>query len=189
MPWDRRKNYRKCRDHYPVIAHPPCAQWGRTAPLASKNMETKSLALLCLQEVRRCGGILEHPRDSSLWGFANIPLSGARDQFGGLCITIDQFDYGHVARKMTTLYIVGLPRMTALEAAYRLSCLGASGVSNRQPERILECSKAVRELTPARLARAMCQFVRDMGLSRLDSSGVSRSGFTSITWDGQFCRS
>lgn len=189
VPWDKRRDFRKCQDNYPVIAHPPCAQWGRTAPLANKNMSQKSLALLCLQEVRRCGGILEHPKDSSLWEFAGIPDGGRRDQFGGLRITIDQYDYGHEARKLTTLYLVGLPAMTAMQAAYELGRLGVGVKSPQKPKQVLCCSKAVRELTPAPLARAMCQFVRDFGLSRLEPDGSPRTRITSVVWDGVFHRS
>ena len=55
------------------------------------------------------GGILEHPKGSKLWKEAPLPMPGEpQDEYGGFTILIDQYHFGHVARKWTHLYIVGI---------------------------------------------------------------------------------
>ena len=84
-----------------------------------------------VEQVRRWGGVLEHPAGSKLWehrlatrselpyprdrylaGKRTFDLSGAScaDSFGGYTIEVDQVEWGHVARKRTWLYLVGVPR-------------------------------------------------------------------------------
>ena len=53
----------------PVIAHPPCRYWigglfGRQAIAAARpgGREERQLGRWCVEQVRRCGGILEPPR-------------------------------------------------------------------------------------------------------------------------------
>ena len=92
----------------PVAAHPPCRKWGVLAHMA-KNARPgeKELALFAIEQVRRCGGILEHPASSKLFK-QHLPDAGMfADRYGGYTITIDQFDFGHVAHKLTKLYICG----------------------------------------------------------------------------------
>lgn len=184
-PWDKRRNIMKCTDHYPVIAHPPCAQWGRTAPLARQDMNSKRLAIHCLALIRKCGGVLEHPEASSFWEFAAIPTNGRRDTYGGMCVLVDQYDYGHPARKRTLLYFYGLPAgITALQVNYRLS--GHSVRPTSPPRSVMGCVKADRELTPRPLAEALCDAVRHFGLSQLTDDGRPRQGVSQIVWDGTF---
>jgi len=74
--------------------------------------EDKPLALLAVEQVRRCGGVLEHPKNSGLWPALGLPLPGAPlDEFGGWSIDVEQVSWGHVARKATRLYMVGVDRV------------------------------------------------------------------------------
>lgn len=93
----------------PVVAHPPCRAWGRLRSFAKPRPDEKDLAFFAIEQIRRCGGVLEHPAQSSLWPVAGLPPCGAfKDVFGGWTLAVDQFWWGHRARKRTFLYIVGI---------------------------------------------------------------------------------
>lgn len=70
------------------------------------DLEEKQLGLMCLQYVRRFGGVLEHPAGSAL--FAGLPGAGLRDMYGGQTFVVDQHWFGFAARKRTWLYVVGV---------------------------------------------------------------------------------
>lgn len=90
----------------PVVAHPPCGPWGRLRHLSKKDRA--DLAPLAVAQVRRWGGVLEHPAHSKLWDACSLPKPGEPlDLWGGGTLRVDQSDFGHVARKPTWLYIVG----------------------------------------------------------------------------------
>lgn len=93
----------------PVIAHPPCRSWGRLAHFAKPRDGERDLAFHAVVCVRACGGVLEHPESSRLWAESTLPRPGSGfDDFGGWTLPIDQFWFGHRARKRTLLYIVGV---------------------------------------------------------------------------------
>lgn len=94
----------------PVIAHPPCRSWGRLRHFAKPLPGEKALAVWAVYMVRECGGVLEHPASSMLWRELNLPLGAQKDKYGGFTIDIDQFWFGHKARKKTWLYVCGINR-------------------------------------------------------------------------------
>jgi len=94
----------------PVVAHPPCRAWGMLSHMANPREGEKELAFFAINKVRECGGIIEHPRGSRLFGNYLPDVGEFPDEFGGYTIEIDQFDFGHVAHKPTKLYICGVPR-------------------------------------------------------------------------------
>jgi len=106
--FDLARDARTYTGNDPVIAHPPCRGWGRLRHLAKVRPDEKALALFAIEQVRRCGGVLEHPWASSLWTVAGLPQPGQLDSFGGFTLGVLQGDFGHVAPKATWLYIVGL---------------------------------------------------------------------------------
>lgn len=92
---------------WPVVAHPRCAAWGRYAWKALDDGHTGPIAV---EQVRRWGGVLEHPKDSRLWKHCGLPpVGGLPDEWGGYTIEVAQRDWGHLADKPTFLYIVGCP--------------------------------------------------------------------------------
>ena len=121
--------YRDARTYagwLPVVAHPPCRSWGRLRHMASPFQGERALALHSVQQVRRCGGVLEHPAGSLLWsdlpefGAYPLPAVGAGvDHFGGFSMSLYQSDFGHPAPKHTWLYVVGYSRPGELCKAFR----------------------------------------------------------------------
>ena len=111
---------------WPVVAHPPCARWGRywhggpSAKVRRVKGDDDGCFASALASVRRWGGVLEHPEASSAWqahGLLAPPKSGgwvpAGDWQGWTCC-VERGHYGHLARKATWLYAVRseLPGLT-----------------------------------------------------------------------------
>lgn len=105
--WDADRDARNYPGSYPVIAHPPCRAWGQLRHMAKPRPDEKQLAIFAIDQVRKYGGVLEHPKNSSLWPTANLPTDNILDQYGGWTLPINQYWCGHRADKQTNLYIVG----------------------------------------------------------------------------------
>lgn len=154
--WDIRRDARNYSGVNPVIAHPPCRGWGRLRHLAKPRHDEKALALFAVDQVRRCGGVLEHPMGSSLWSAAGLPLPGHRDSFGGWTLLVDQGWFGHPSPKPTYLYIVGCERADIGDLPVQL---------HRAAGRTVALSPAEREKTPIVFARflvrvaSMCSYI------------------------------
>ena len=136
----------------PVVAHPPCRAWGILSHMANPREGEKELAHFAIKQVRRCGGILEHPSGSRLFKHHLPDVGMFPDEFGGYTIIIDQFDFGHVAHKNTKLYICGvsvddLPSLPPqrMEEAQR----SITGFTVKVHGRYLKrCTQKQREYTP-----------------------------------------
>ena len=90
---------------WPVVAHPPCAAWGNLRWATKDDGKTGPIAVA---QVRKFGGVLEHPADSSLFSACGMPAPGwLPDEWGGYTVAVRQCDWGHKAAKSTWLYIVG----------------------------------------------------------------------------------
>jgi len=142
--WDAPRDARGYTGSNPVICHPPCRGWGRLRNWAKPRPDEKALALFAVDQVRRCGGVLEHPWGSTLWGAAGLPLPGHVDAWGGWTLLVDQGWWGHAAPKPTYLYIVGCTRDQVGDLPVQLQ---------RAAGRTLKLSPADRERTPPAFAR------------------------------------
>lgn len=161
--WDEERDARLYRGPYPVVAHPPCGPWGS---LAQYSRQDRRLALLAVKQVRRWGGVLEHPRGSRLWEECGLPAPGAEpDRYGGRTIAVRQVDWGHVAEKKTWLYVVGVGRLPKLPppgvpthwiSGSRKPRTGG-GVC---PPHIKFCSNQQRRRTPPRFAEFLVSLAR-----------------------------
>lgn len=107
--WDETRDARQYAGPWPIVAHPPCGPWSRLKHLYIGAEH--DCAPRAIEQVRRWGGVLEHPGGSGLFrGEVYIPSPGyLPDEFGGFTIEVDQVEWGHVARKRTWLYFVGVP--------------------------------------------------------------------------------
>lgn len=114
--WDVTRDARLYEGPAPVVAHPPCG------PYSQQRHNYRGCEHDCapraLEQVRRFGGVLEHPAKSTFWDQAGLPkptskgahglLSSAPDDFGGFTLEVNQVEWGHPARKPTWLYVVGV---------------------------------------------------------------------------------
>lgn len=106
--WDRDRDATRYPGASPVVAHPPCAPWGRYRHWHDRN--DAHLAVLAIEQVRTWGGILEHPAGSDLWRAMDLPRpENAPDRWGGRSYLVRQSWWGHAAPKPSWLYVVGFP--------------------------------------------------------------------------------
>lgn len=120
-PWDEKRDARRYAGPHPVVAHPPCQRWGKfwagqplyikRTGIRKKKGDDGGCFEAALRDVRKHGGVLEHPRDSFAWTHFNLnkpPRSGGwikADAYGGWTCCVEQGRYGHYARKPTWLYV------------------------------------------------------------------------------------
>jgi hypothetical protein len=124
-PYDEKRDARTYQGPHPVIAHPPCARFGKYwsgGPSGKVRYERPGmdggLFEHALQQVRRYGGVLEHPAGTLAWKMFGIakpvggiysPWTPAGDGIGHT-VEVEQGAYGHGAIKPTWLYAVGTDR-------------------------------------------------------------------------------
>jgi len=130
-PWDEERDARLYGGPHPVVAHPPCQRWGKLwagQPLwikktgeRQKKGDDGGCFKSALFDVRRFGGVLEHPWGSHAWphfGLTVPPRSGGwveADDLGGWTCCVEQGRYGHYARKPTLLYAIGASDLPDLD--------------------------------------------------------------------------
>jgi hypothetical protein len=118
--WDRSRDARRYAGPDPIIAHPPCGQWGRyrsSHPILGPNYrrgEADDCFAAAVDAVRRFGGVIEHPAHSKAWGAHGLAKPNCHggwsdlDFWGGCSAYVEQGHYGHFSRKPTWLYVVSL---------------------------------------------------------------------------------
>jgi hypothetical protein len=166
--WTKALDARRYSGPYPVICHPPCGPWGKLRHMY--RGDEHALAPLAVEQVRRWGGILEHPAHSLLWEYCRLPLPGELpDRFGGSSIEVNQCDWGHPARKRTWLYLVGIDRALLSFPPQREPTHWISGGRGRAgkktkttpvPPGIKVCSAQQRRRTPIAFAEWLVALAR-----------------------------
>jgi len=116
--------------------------------------------------VRRWGGVLEHPRDSSAWGAFRLTTPVADGSWrrslieGGYVCEVDQGHYGHAARKPTWLLYYGDTPPPALRwGPSRPDAIG-SGARRGNLESM---SKRERRATPSAFADLLVSLAHGSG--------------------------
>ena len=143
----------------PAIYHPPCQLWSRMKYFSTAPESDKYYALWSVNKVRSYGGILEHPAASSLFNLMNLPKPGRSDEFG-FTVEIDQFNYGHLARKKTWLYICGIEPglvMPLLSKKIPARCKYVCSTSKRGHKP--ELNQKERNKTPIRMAKTFVKII------------------------------
>ncbi len=134
--WDEQRDARTYAGPYPVVAHPPCQQWGRygrSHPILGAKYrpgDEDDCFAAALRAVRTYGGVIEHPAYSKAWAAHGLPWPDERAGWstpdlwaGGRCCYVEQGHYGHFSRKPTWLYVISraeLPELTWGPAEQRL---------------------------------------------------------------------
>jgi hypothetical protein len=158
--WDFERNALMWPGGVPCVVHPPCRAWGRLRHFARPREGERELALWAVAQVRKWGGVLEHPAASLLWMEAGLPDPGRRDEHGGWTLPILQWWWGHRAEKATFLYIVGCNPKDVPELPL---CIGEPThviQSRKRSDYRPSVSKAEREHTPVSLALWLLDLAR-----------------------------
>lgn len=116
-PWTEDRDARLYAGPWPVVAHPPCSRWCRLAGLVEarwghKRGEDGGCFASALASVRRWGGVLEHPAYTDAWAVFLLPVpprhgGWVRGICGGWAAHVEQWHYGHPAKKATWPYAFG----------------------------------------------------------------------------------
>ena len=159
---------------WPVVAHPPCSRWCRLAGLVEarwghKRGDDGGCFASALANVRRVGGVLEHPAYSDAWSAFGLhaPMRGGwsvADDRGGWTCHVEQGRYGHVAKKATWLYAFGvdLPSLDWGRQPARASSALVSWCGNktRADEKRPRVGKAAASATPPAFAAILVEMAR-----------------------------
>lgn len=180
--WDATWDARRYRGPHPVVAHPPCGPWGRLRHLA--RGWDRELAPIAVGQVRRFGGVLEHPKGSGLWAWCGLPRPGEPpDGWGGRTVEVRQVEWGHTCRKSTWLYCVRTADVPAPPLSGRAPTHWIAGSRNgrrgdgsliRRPAEIRTASAEMRRRTPALFAEMLVATARTASgaRGRRDPSGA-----------------
>jgi len=122
--WDEARDARLYAGPWPVVAHPPCSRWCRLAGLVEarwghKKGDDGGCFESALDSVRTWGGVLEHPAYTDAWAAFGLPAPNRhggwqRTLDGGAVCHVEQWRYGHPAKKATWLYACGVPELPVM---------------------------------------------------------------------------
>lgn len=155
--YDEARDARTYAGPWPVVAHPPCGPWSRLRHLHGRP-EEREIGILAVEQVRKFGGVLEQPEGSRLWKHCGLPMTSV-DSPDSYALAVEQVSWGHVARKRTWLWLVGIDRALAI-AGLRSGGVPTHWVSGGRncqtggsvPPGIKVCSAQQRRRTPAAFA-------------------------------------
>ena len=143
--WGETRGGQSYAGPHPIVAHPPCGPWGLCRDMC--YLQDASLAPIAVEQVRRWGGVLEHPVGSRLWKHAGLPPPGKSDPWG-VTVRVEQVSWGHACRKPTLLYCVGVDR-AFLARTLRTGGTPTHKIASRAKRRgLLAPSSAMRRRTP-----------------------------------------
>ena len=148
--YDLKRNALCYNGRVPVIAHPPCRKFSKLRGLSTAPLSEKKLAFFALSKVRQFGGILEHPRSSTLWLNGNFNLDGSVDSYGGFLRSVDLSWFGFPARKKTMLYFCGIAPGQLPPFPISLNAI-THVISSTYKSEKKEISKNMRSTTPLRM--------------------------------------
>jgi len=153
--WDEARDARLYDGPYPVVAHPACGPWGRVYWRYKGSEGGADCALHAVESVRAFGGVLEHPRESNLWGkrsskrktyakrpvgVLDLPLPGEPpDTWGGYTIEVEQVSWGAPLREA---HVVVYCRLSSGEPA-------SAAIAGLLPD-TRDYDEGLREWRPAR---------------------------------------
>ena len=117
-PWCIDRDATKYTELNPVICHPPCHRWGKMARVNyarwggehNRPGNDGGTFKFALEQVIRCGGVLEHPAQTYAWpeyGLTKPSGIGWTKTDNGWVCEVWQSAYGHKANKSTWLFYVG----------------------------------------------------------------------------------
>lgn len=170
--WDIERDALRWPGGATVVAHPPCRGWGRLAHFARPAPGELDLGPWAVGQVRRHGGVLEHPAYSKLWKAAGLPHPGTLDAWGGWTLPISQRWWGHRAEKATWLYIVGVEPRGVPDIPLRLGeathVVSQGRTRRKDGSRLVkgmpgwrpDMKKPEREATPPELAAWLVELAR-----------------------------
>ena len=145
-PWDIERDARLYNYDNPVICHPPCQLWGKFAKVNYKRWggdhnkpgNDQGCFESALNNLNRCGGVLEHPAFSYAWEKFSLPKPeklGWKYENGFYVCEVWQSAYGHKATKRTWLLYKGNKPPFELNWAKKKGFYQIGGCDQRGPQK------------------------------------------------------
>lgn len=107
--FDARRDVRSFTGGKRVVCHPPCRSWSAfCAHQAKPPPGEKELGPLCVEHLKREGGILEHPAHSRLFDHCGLPKPGEPPKDGLWTAEVWQAWWGYSMMKKTWLCFSGI---------------------------------------------------------------------------------
>jgi hypothetical protein len=142
----------------PIVGHPPCRAWSAYCAHQAKPAEgEKDLGLWVCEQLKACGGVLEHPEHSRLFDAAGLPKPGEAARDGLWSAAVLQAWWGDSRRKATWLCFSSVPR-EAVDIPLRLR---ASDAGDRRRWQVM--SKHQRSATCRAFAEWLVSVARRAG--------------------------
>lgn len=163
--YDTKRDCRTFPGGIPVVTHAPCRPWSVfTRHQAKFTPEERDLGPFCVEQLRKCGGVFEHPAHSTLFAYCSLPephwtSDGTnRGRRGDLwSMEVWQCWWGYPMRKATWLVFCGVdPRSVTLP--FQLHPEG----SDRRREQVM--SRAQRAMTTKSFAEWLVGIARSAAL-------------------------
>lgn len=181
--YDRERDARTWPGGCPVVAHPPCRSWGRLSHMAKPEPGEKELGPWAVEQVRRWGGVLEHPAVSRLWAACGLPRPDCgTDAHGGWALEIAQSWWGHPCTKPTWLYVCGCAPadvppcvVTPRYGTHAICRDKRPGVRSRNADRP-EIRHGDRDMTPEPLAAWLVELARRCSKHNASHDRAAESG-------------
>lgn len=102
--YDEPRDARTFTGGMPIVAHPPCRSWSAyTAHQSKPQPGERQLALWCVEQLRKYGGVLEQPAHSRLFEASNIPRPSDNAKDNEWSAQVWQSWWGFEIRKRTWL--------------------------------------------------------------------------------------
>lgn len=142
LAFDQAADARSFQGGMPVIAHPPCRCWSKFCAHQARPKDRAgemALGLWCVEQVLKCGGVLEHPAQSRLFEACQLPLPN-RPTGNPLLYTVylEQAWFGFKTRKPTWILVVGVPAIALAPLPMRFEQPGQwCGMSKFQRSRTM----------------------------------------------------
>lgn len=166
--WDIQRDARKWPGGSSLVAHPPCRAWGRLRQFAKPREDEKALGPWAVEQVKRWGGVLEHPAESTLFAHCGLPRpAGHCDPDKGWTLAIDQHWWGHRAEKSTWLFIVGVHAYDLPSIPLKLGKATHCIRPTKSYPRLPSVTKAEREHTPPALAQWLVDLARSCRVEQM----------------------
>lgn len=120
--YDMARDARTFGGGMPVVAHPPCRSWSAYCAHQAKPLPgEKDLGPMCVEWLRKCGGVLEHPAHSRLWDVCGLPKPGGVGHTADLwSAEVLQAWWGDSRTKTTWLCFFGVDPRGAVSFPMRL---------------------------------------------------------------------
>lgn len=158
--WDEERDALNWPGGNPAVFHPPCRLFCMLRKFSTAPEAEKELAYWSVGQVRKWGGVLEHPAHSTLWEDCNLPKPGKWDGYGFTYGT-DQWWFGNPGRKRTWIYVCDLAPKELPDVPFKLGeAPGGSWLNNFGHKNPLFNDRETRHLrsaTPESFAKWLIQ--------------------------------